>query len=254
MVLGLPSLRETVVTSLDAAKAEALNKLIPNYSTWSTLFRRWQERQKNQGDKSSSSIVNEREFNSAVSRIKSEISGTWNPLRWAWQFVLSFFGYSQQERIASAVRDLEGLSHKDEAYKFVNDAQTFLLDQIEKRISITEGSSSKYLGTTNKNAANGRAFTALKSALKSWTEPYDRINHREVAEVGKLDEGTIRFLDGIRSRILYSPHVRYLEDLIPIYDRLIQEAQTTISTQSYYDSPPHSANRSQGQRLAQQAI
>lgn len=259
MVFGLPSLRETVFTSLDAAKAEALNKLVPNYNTLSTLFRRWQEKQKYEGQQTNNRIATEKEFNSARSRIKVEIAGTYNPITWVWRLVKSFFGYTQQERIAAAVHDLETIAIKDEAYKFANDAQDFLIDQIEKRISITEGMGSKYLGSINKNAANGRALTALKSALKAWTEPYDRIVNREVAEIGKLDESAIRFLAGIRDRIRYSPHARYLDELIPIYERLINDAQAALysnpnSPQPYSNTRAHSANRSRGQRLAQQAM
>lgn len=249
MVLGFNfSVGEAVGSAVDAFRNEALAK-IPGYSSMATLYRRVKARQNLTGPKEASNTVDEAEFNSAKGKIESEIGGSLNPLKWLWNLFQSVIGNTKDERIVAAIRDFESYSHQYEAYKFAYKAQEFLLTELERRISNIESYGSKLVGTTNQRVVNDPVLSSLKSAMKSWLEPFNRIAHGEVEEIAKPTESDLKFVMNIRDRVRYSSKSRYLEDLLPEFEQTIQAMRQAI-----YNTKPaiDPQQRQVGEQLARQ--
>ncbi len=247
------NLKETLYSALAGAKEEALGRL-PLYNYLATEFRRYQAKQRLQGPKTATNTVDEYEYNKAVKHITAEIHGTLNPFRWVWGFIQTIFGNTHTERVVASIKNLENYAIQHDAYKFVNDAQRFLFETIEKRIPAVENLSSKILGTKNTKVTNDPVLTALKSALQAWLEPFDKIINGEVAEVPKPSEGDIKLLAEIRDFIRYSPKTRYIEDMLPKYDQIIVEGKRALySDRSAAPRQPRAHNRKVGQHLAKTA-
>ncbi len=247
------NLKETIYSALAGAKEEALGKL-PLYNYLATEFRRYQARQKLKGPKSDANTVDEYEYKKAVRHIDAEVGGTLNPFKWLWGLIQTILGNTHEERVVASIKNLENYGNQYDAYRFVNDAQEFLLEKIEKRISTIEGLSSKLIGTSRTKVNHDPILTALKSAIQVWLEPFDKIINGEVAEIAKPSEGDIKFLMNIRDRIQYSSKARYIEDMLPKYNQMITEGQRALysnhGTSSYQ---PRAHNRKLGQHLAKTA-
>ena len=250
-MLGLDlSVREMLNSAFAGAKEEALGK-IPMYNYIATEFRRYQSKQKLKGPKSDSNTVDEYEFKKAINHIDTEIGGTWSPIKWIWGLIQSLLGNTHKERVVTSIKNLENYGHQYDSFKFVNEAQEFLLSKIEKRITDIEGLSSKYVGTKNTKVASDTILEALKSALQAWLDPFDKIINGEVAEISKPSEADIKLLMNLRDRIQYSPGAKYIEDLLPRYNQIVIEAQRALySNNNAATHQPRAHNRRTGQKLA----
>ncbi len=241
--------REMIGDAIAATRNEALGKL-PLYNLLSTEFRRYQARQKVHGPKSASNTVDEKEFKAAIKHIHSEITGTYNPFKWLWGLLRSILGDSQNERTVASIKNLENYAHQHDAFKFVDEAQEFLINQIEERIGDVEGLRSKYFGTAAEAVNKDPVVQALKSAILAWLEPYDKINNGEIAEIVRPSNTDIKLLKGIQDRIQYSPKSRYLEDLLPRYNEMVIGAERALYNTSS-TAPTHDpTNRRRGKQLA----
>lgn len=238
---------EAVRGAWDAVRNEALAK-IPGYSSGASIYRNMKAKQSRQEAQTSSNTVDDNEFRTAKNKIEAEIGGSLNPFKWAWSIFQALIGNSRDERIVKAVNTFENYGHQYESFKFGHRAQEFLLTEIERRIARIESLGSKYLGSKNQKVADDQVLNALKSAIKSWLEPFNRISQGQVKEIAKLSESDIKFLMNIRDGIRYSSKSRYLEDLLPDYEEVIQSAQKGIQA----NQAPAAGQRRVGEQLAKQ--
>lgn len=248
-MLGI-DVKEALYDAMAGAKNTFLGQSA-TYRFFNAGYKRWQAKQKLQGPKTGKNTVDEYEFKKAIKSLKTEIGGTLNPLKWAWGLIQTILGNTKSERTVTNIQHLESYSHQHDAFRFVNDAQKCLITEIERRIANIESLGSKYLGTNNTKVTNDSVLKALKSALTSWLEPFDKIINGEVAEIAKISESDIKFLENMRDNIQYSPQARYIEDLLPKYNQIIIEAQRSL-----YNNPkaqPGARHRRAGQKLAKTA-
>lgn len=239
---------EAVRGAWDAVRNEALAK-IPGYSSGASIYRTVQARKAKQQTKTAANTVDEHEFYSAKNKIEAEIGGSLNPFKWLWSIFQSLIGNSRNERIVAVIRDFENYGHQHDAYQFQHRAQEFLLTELERRIAKIESMGSKYLGTHNNKVNEDTVLAALKSAIKTWLEPFNRISHGEVQEIARLTESDIKFLMNIRDRIRYSSKSRYLEDILPDYEQAIQAAQQSQQSTRAATNPA-GGQRRVGEQLA----
>lgn len=244
------NIKEAMRTTFDGFRNEAFAK-IPGYSWMSTMYRRMQANERLKGPKKPSNTVDDDEFKRAKNKIETEIGGSWNPIKWLWGSFQSLIGNTRNERIVAAIKEFENYGHQYEGYRFVHEAQDFLLTEIERRISAIETMGSKYLGTSNDKVINDPVLSALTFALKSWLEPFNKISHGEVQEITRLTESDVKFIMNMRDRIRYSPKARYIEDLIPEYDQAIEAGRRSLYNVNQAPNHPAKAiQRANGQQLA----
>ena len=250
MVLGFNfSVGDAVRSAADAFRNETLAK-IPGVPSAAALFRRIQARKNLTGPKQASNTVDEGEFYRAKNKIESEIGGSLNPFKGMWNILQSVLGNTKDERIVAAIKNFESYAHQYEGYRFMHKAQEFLFTELERRVSNIESYGSKFVGTTNQKVVDDPVLSALKSAMKSWLEPFNRIAHGEVKEIAKLREvPDLKLLMNIRDNIRYSSKARYIKDLLPEYERTIQDVRASIYKSTPLIDPQH---RQAGPQLARE--
>lgn len=213
-----------VDTSIKGVGVEFL-KSIPGYGVWSQFAQKYVARRQGEalGKREDTTVVDQGEINTSFKRISKELGGTYNPFSLALNFVKRFFGSSSIERAGAELSTLQSYSNLYDSQMFANDTMKYLLSRLKSRISNKEGLLSKLGLRTNSKVNDDNAVQQLKATMKAWLTPYRNILHGGVPGVG-FSKSDWDFITYMRDQIRSGYGAKYLKDLLPDFQNLVQEA------------------------------
>ncbi len=237
---------KTIKKFTEMAGNEIASK-IPFYINARDLYLQNQA-QTRKGPRTEGNTIRDKGWEKAVNRIKSEIAGTYNPIKWLWGLVKSLFGDSREARISNSIKDFEALAHLYDAYRFAPESTQLMTDLMEDRIAKLEGLFAKLTDSQSKSVVEDGVLGELRKSFDSWAHAYNTVLDGEVEERNSLSSQQINYLEKLDSRVRYGPIGKYFPDMADYVNNIVIKAKRQFST----NDNGNLSGREAGQVLSQQ--
>jgi len=161
------------------------------------------------GPKNASNTVDAHEMHKSFSSIKKNMGATYNPIFLGINLIRAILGSSKKERAQEGIKEISEYANQYHAETFSNDALSFLVKQLQKRVSEVQGWGSK-LGfySNEKKVGADPEVQALKQAIQAWTKPFYNLLHGKTQYKGGFTKGDERLLRDIADSLNANPYTR----------------------------------------------